>query len=82
MNSTATCEYGPVYEFDEDPGLFMSIVQISKVNAQVQRANGVPITPELYMNLAYRAYIVAVFVWLGRGNPPSLFFPSCEGGMA
>jgi hypothetical protein len=68
MNSSTKCESGEVCEFEEDPGLFLRIVQTSEVNAQVQRANGVTITPKLHRNLAYRAYIVAVFGWLERGN--------------
>jgi hypothetical protein len=85
MNSTTTFECGPVCRFDEDPGLFLHIVQTAEVNAQVHTAKGVSITPKLYRKLAYRAYIVAVFGWLGRGNrrpPPSVFRRSCEGGMA
>jgi hypothetical protein len=69
MNSTTTCECGPVCEFDEDPGLLLRIVQNAEVNAQVHEANGVSITPKLYRKLEYRAYIVAVFGWLGRGTP-------------
>jgi hypothetical protein len=53
------------------PGLFLRIVQTAKVNAKVQRAQGVLITAKLYRKLAYRAYIVDVFGWLGRGNQRS-----------
>jgi hypothetical protein len=76
MNSTITCECCPVCQSDEDPGLFLRIVQTAEFNAQVHTANGVSITPKLYRKLAYRAYIVAVFGWLGRGNrrPPKACF--------
>jgi hypothetical protein len=65
---TTTCECGHVCEFEECHGMFMRIVQTAKVNAQVQRARGVPVTAKLYGKLVYLAYIVAVFGWLGRGN--------------
>jgi hypothetical protein len=69
---TNICECVPVFEFEEDPFLFLCIVQTGGGNAQVQRAQGVPVTVRLYRQLVYHAYIVAVFGWLGRGNrhPP------------
>jgi hypothetical protein len=76
MNYTTNFEYGEVCEFEKDPGLFLYIVQTAGINAQVQMSQGVPITANLYRKLAYRAYIVSVFGWLGRGNrrpPQSLF---------
>jgi hypothetical protein len=36
----------------------------------VHKAIEASLTPKLYRKLAYRAYIVAVFGWLGRGAPP------------
>jgi hypothetical protein len=54
----------------------MRIVQTTEVNAQVQKSNGVSITPKPYRKLVNRTYIVAVFGWLGRGKgrPPKLCF--------
>jgi hypothetical protein len=74
MNYSTICECGPVCVFEEDPRLFMHIVQNAEVNVpvQAQRAQGVPVTAKLYGKLEYHAYILAVFRWLGRGNrrPP------------
>jgi hypothetical protein len=75
MNYCMICECGPVCEFEEDPDLFLRIVQTDEVNAQVQRAHGFPVTAKIYRKLAYLAYILAVFGWLGCGThrPPKAY---------
>jgi hypothetical protein len=47
------CECAGVCEFEEDSSLFPNIVLTAKVNAQVERAQGVVVTPKLYRNLGH-----------------------------
>jgi hypothetical protein len=66
------CECAGICEFEQDSSLFPNIALTAEVNAQVERARGVVVTPKLYRKLGYRAYFQAVFGYLGHGvrHPP------------
>jgi hypothetical protein len=45
------CKCAGICEFEQDSSLFPNIVSTAEVNAQVERARGVVVTPKLYRNL-------------------------------
>jgi hypothetical protein len=60
------CECVGIYDFEQDLSLFPHKVLTAEVNTQVEKACGVLITPNLYINLGYRAYFQALYGYLGR----------------
>jgi hypothetical protein len=70
------CKCKCICEFEYDWTRFPNTVLTAEVNAQVERARDITITPKLYRKLGYQAYLKAVYGYLGRDvhHPPKACF--------